>query len=256
MRPNPVKKKLADGGTAFGTMAWEFYTPGLAAICAAAGAEFLLLDMEHSGSGIDTMKQQLACCRGLDLVPFVRVPTTAYAHVAGLLDAGAMGIMVPMVDTAQQAADIVRFAHYPPHGRRGAGFGAAHDDYAGGSVLDKMTAARERTFVICQIETEHGLANVEAIAATDGVDCLWVGHFDLTNFLGIPGAFDDPRYDAAIARIVKAAEDHGKTAAFLATDAAWARRAHAQGFRCIAYGLDTVLLQAGIRSGLELLRSL
>ena len=91
MRPNPIKARLAQGGAAFGTMAFEFFTPSLPQIVAAAGAQFLLYDMEHSGIGVETMKAQFAACRGLDLVPLVRVPATEYHFVARMLDAGAMG---------------------------------------------------------------------------------------------------------------------------------------------------------------------
>ena len=94
-------------------MTFEFFTPGYPAICREAGAEFILYDMEHSGYGIDTIKQQLAYCRGLDLVPFVRVPSGDYHFIARALDIGAMGIMVPMVETAQQARDIVSWTRYP-----------------------------------------------------------------------------------------------------------------------------------------------
>jgi 2-keto-3-deoxy-L-rhamnonate aldolase RhmA len=108
MRPNPLKKRLLDGASAYGLFAFEFFTPGLAQIAKEAGAECVLFDMEHSGAGIDAIKQQLAYCRGLDIVPFVRVPTHQYHFVARALDAGALGIMVPMVETAQQAATSCR----------------------------------------------------------------------------------------------------------------------------------------------------
>lgn len=254
MRDNPVKEKVARGEPSFGTMAWEFFTPNLPQICVAAGADFVLLDMEHSGVSLETIKMQLAACRGLPIAPFVRVPTTAYQYVARVLDAGAMGVMVPMVETAEQARNIVKWSHYPPAGRRGAAFGAAHDDFLPGSVTDKIAKAHERTFIMCQIETEIGLENVEKIAAVEGVDCVWVGHFDLTNFLGIPAQFEHPKYLKALDRVVKAAVRHGKVAGFMAVDERWAADVYAQGFRIIAYSVDTVLLQAGIRSGLAALR--
>jgi 2-dehydro-3-deoxyglucarate aldolase/4-hydroxy-2-oxoheptanedioate aldolase len=254
MRDNPLKQKLANGQPVFGTMAWEFFTPGLPQICAAAGAEFVLLDMEHSGVGIETIKNQLALCRGLPIQPFVRVPTTAYQYVARVLDAGATGIMVPMVETAEQARDIVSWCRYPPAGRRGAAFGAAHDDFLAGPVTEKIAQAHARTFVICQIETEVGLRNVEKIARVDGVDCVWVGHFDLTNFLGIPAQFEHPAYVEGIARVVAAADKHGKVAGFMAIDRTWALDYLARGFRVIAYGLDTHLMQTGIRAGIDALR--
>jgi 2-dehydro-3-deoxyglucarate aldolase/4-hydroxy-2-oxoheptanedioate aldolase len=254
MRDNPLKQKLANGEPVFGTMAWEFFTPSLPQICSAAGAEFVLLDMEHSGVGMDTIKNQIALCRGLPIQPFVRVPTTAYQYVARVLDAGATGVMVPMVETAEQARTIVSWCRYPPLGRRGAAFGAAHDDFLAGPVTDKIAQAHARTFVICQIETEVGLRNVDRIAQVDGVDCVWVGHFDLTNFLGIPAQFDHPAYVKGIARVVAAAEKHGKVAGFMAIDRTWALDYLAKGFRVIAYGLDTALMQAGIRTGIEALR--
>jgi 2-keto-3-deoxy-L-rhamnonate aldolase RhmA len=255
VRSNPLKARLAAGGSSFGTMAFEFFTPGLARICQEAGAEFLLYDMEHSGAGIDVMKQQLACCRGLDITPLVRVPATDYHFIARLLDLGAMGIMVPMVESAEQARFIVNCTRYPPHGRRGAAFGvAAHDDYTGGDVATKIAAAHERTLVICLVETAKGHENVDAIAAEPGVDIVWLGHFDMTNSMGIPGAFDHPRFHKAVDDLVEACRRHGKTAGFMATDDAWASAYRARGFRIIAYGPDVMLLQNALAKGLAGLR--
>ena len=160
-----------------------------------------------------------------------------------------------MVGTPEEAAHIVACTRYPPQGRRGAAFGFAHDDYEGGDVEAKIAALHARTMVIPQIETREGLANVEAIAAVPGVDALWVGHFDLTNFMGIPGQFRHPDYLAAIDRIVAACEAHGKTAAFIATDDDWARDYAAKGFRLMAYGVDQLMLQRALGHGLEVLRA-
>jgi 2-dehydro-3-deoxyglucarate aldolase/4-hydroxy-2-oxoheptanedioate aldolase len=256
MRDNPVKHRLAQGGHSFGTMVFEFFTPGMAQIAAAAGAEFVLYDMEHSGAGIDTIKAQMAACRGLGAVPFVRVPTTQYHFIARCLDAGAMGIMVPMVDTVAQAREIVSFTRYPPHGIRGAGFGMAHDDYEGGPPPAKIAMANRRTLVMAQIETPRGAAAVDEIAAVDGIDVVWLGHFDLTNFMGIPGQFTHPDYLAAVDAIVAAARRHGKAAGFMATDETWARDYAAKGFRIMAYGLDSLLLQQSLARGLALLREI
>ena len=111
-----------------------------------------------------------------------------------------------------------------------------------------------RTLVIAQIETAEGLADVDAIAAVDGIDALWIGHFDLTNFLGIPGAFDHPKYLDAVARVVAACRAHRKTPAFLATDERWARDYAAKGFRMMAYGVDQLMLQDALKRGLDVLR--
>jgi len=156
--------------------------------------------------------------------------------------------MVPMVVCVEQARAIAEATHYPPKGRRGAAFGFAHDDYEPGDPAAKMRAADARNLVIAQIETERGLDAVEDIAAVDGIDCLWLGHFDLTNFLGIPGQFDNPRYISAVKRIVAAGRKHKKALGFMAADAAWAKQYKAYGFNVIATGTDHGILMAGVRN--------
>jgi 2-keto-3-deoxy-L-rhamnonate aldolase RhmA len=243
---NAVKQNLAAGKPALGSMVFEFFTPGIARICANAGAEFVMYCMEHTGAGFETLKPQFAMCRALGVVPLVRVPTTEYHFVARALDVGALGVMVPLVDTAEQAARIVSFTRYPPQGRRGAAFCFAHDDYQCGDVVEKMRAIHERTLVICMIETRAGLENVEAIAAVDGVDVIWLGHFDLTNFLGIPGQFSHPQYRDAVKRIAAAAKKHGKSAGYMAASAELGREYLGHGYRMIATGTDQALLQNAI----------
>lgn len=181
-------------------------------------------------------------CRGLPIEPMVRVPRGQYAYLARALDIGARGVMVPMVESAEQAREVVEACRYPPVGRRGAGFGFAQCDYLGGDVGKKLAVANERTTVIAQIETERGLAELDAIAATPGIDVLWLGHFDLTNFMGIPGRFDDPQFDAAMKSIARVARAHGKSAGFMATDKAWIDRARRCGYNMLAIGTDVGLL--------------
>ena len=132
-----------------------------------------------------------------------------------------------------------------------AAFGFAHDDYAPGDPKDKMREADRRNSVIAQIETERGLEAVEEIAAVDGIDCLWLGHFDMTNFLGIPGQFEHPDYLASVKRIVAAGRRHGKALGFMAADVAWARAYRKHGFNMIATGTDQGILMAGIRGVLQ-----
>ena len=254
MRDNPVKQAVAAGGKAFGAMVFEFFSPGLPQICKNAGAEYILYDMEHTGLEFETLKTQFALCRGLGIVPMVRVPRGEYQFIARALDIGALGIMVPMVGSAEEAAHIVSCTRYPPLGRRGAAFGFAHDDYQGGDVAAKIAAIHSRTMVIPQIETAEGLASVEAIAAVPGVDALWLGHFDTTNFMGIPAQWDHPRYKAAVEALVAACRRHGKAAGFMPTDDDWARRYRELGFRLMAYSADTLLLQSALASGLRNLR--
>lgn len=256
MRTNPIKKKLLAGEAVFGTFGWEFLVPGLPQIVRSAGAEFLLLDMEHAGTNYDQIKTQAALCRGIDLVPMARVPTNQYQYISRALDVGCMGIMAPMVNSADEAAFVVSCTRYPPHGRRGAAFGFANDDYEGGDVAEKIRIANDRTLVICLIETAEGIQNIDKIAAVPGVDVLWLGHFDLTNFLGIPAQFDHPKYVKAIEKLVTAAKKHKKILACMTANDAWSRDYWAKGFRLFAMGVDAHLLQGALRQGFGVLNDL
>lgn len=254
MRPNKVKRTLRDGGVALGTMVFEFSTPGIGRIVAAAGAEFVVYDMEHTGWSIETIRTLMATTRVADTVPMVRVPATQYHLLSRPLDVGAMGLMVPMVESAEQAALIVRSAKYPPAGRRGAAFGIAHDDYVGGDVVDKMASANDETLLLAQIETTTGLEQVDAIAAVEGIDVLWIGHFDLTASLGIPAEFEHPTYLEAVERVLAACRRHGKAAGIMAADVDGAARLLEQGFTILAYSGDLWLYQAALHQGLAALR--
>jgi 2-dehydro-3-deoxyglucarate aldolase/4-hydroxy-2-oxoheptanedioate aldolase len=254
MRPNPVKDKLARGDVALGTMVFEFASPGLPAILAGAGAEFALYDMEHSGFTFTEMKQQFAACRGIGLVPIVRPPEKSYAAVSRLLDIGAMGLMLQMVDSAEEAVSIVSWTRYPPDGVRGAMFGGAHDDYVGGALDEKMDAIKARTLVLPMIETRAGLDAVEEILAVPGVDGLHLGQFDLSLQLGLPGRFDHPEIQAAIDRIVAACRRHGKFAGCMAPNLEIATAWLARGFTMISYSFDIGLLADGLAGGLQRIR--
>jgi len=236
MRDNPVRAKLLAGGVAHGVMAFEFFTPGLAPVLAAAGAEFVLLDMEHSGVGIETIKAQIAHAHGAGIVPMVRVPGQAYHLVAPVLDAGALGIMAPMVETREQAAALVDACRYRPEGRRGLGFSVAHDRYVAGAAVPKMAAANQAVLTIALIESARGIDNAEAILATPGLDLAWLGHYDLSDSLGCVEAFADPRYCEAEARLLAAAKAAGKPLGWLVLTGADAQRAEQRGFRCLCIG--------------------
>src|SRR5215210_3617659 len=123
MRPNRVKRRLSEGGVSIGTFVLEFATTGMARIAAEAGAEFAVFDMEHTGWTMETVRMLLATARPTEMVPVVRVPATEYHFIARALDMGAMGVMVPMVESAEQARRIVASAKYPPEGRRDSAFG-------------------------------------------------------------------------------------------------------------------------------------
>lgn len=251
-----LRRRLYAGERVYGTMAFEFFTPGLIPLLQATGCEYVVLDMEHSGVGIETIKQQIACARGLDIAVWVRVPEIRYAAIAPILDAGADGIMAPMLETPEQARELVRAARYRPEGERGCAFGMAHDAYRAGDPLAVMRAANERITLIGLIETARAIENCAAIMATPGLDVGWLGHYDLTNDLGITGQFDHPQLVSAAEQLAGACRAAGKTAASLDGNLEFLRAQAARGYRLLGYAQDIAVMRAGYGEGLAALRAL
>ena len=254
MRQNPVRIALRNRQMAHGIMATEFLTPGLCQILANAGAEYVIFDMEHGGMGIDAIKAQCAFARNVGVVPLVRVTGHHYHLIAPILDAGAMGIMEPMVETRAQAEELAAWCRYRPEGRRGVGFGYAHDDYKGQDVIAGMKAENDRVMVIPLIETAKGIENVEAIMAVPGVDLGWFGHYDLSDSLGITAQFDHPMFQAALTRFLKACEVAGKPAGVLGAGMEMVRGWRTKGFRCLCYGSDVSVFQSALKGALDTLK--
>jgi 2-dehydro-3-deoxyglucarate aldolase/4-hydroxy-2-oxoheptanedioate aldolase len=245
-----TKRALADGEVVLGTFVFEFHTTGIGRLAASAGARFVIYDTEHTGWDWQTISMLVATTRPTGAEAFVRIPVAERSAVSRALDAGATGLMVPMVGSGAQAADIVRWAKYPPDGLRGAAFNIAHDDYVSPGPDRYMREANDTVLLMPQIETVDGLEAVEEIAAVDGIDVLWVGHFDLTNSMGIPGQFEHPEYLAALDRVVAAARRQGKVCGFMAGSPEEARMLLGKGFRILAYGGDLWLYRDMLKSGL------
>lgn len=254
MPAQSIRQRLQTGETVLGTMMFEFNTTGVARIAAAAGAEFAVFDMEHTGWSVETIRMLIATTPRPELVPIVRIPACEYHFVARVLDMGARGIMVPMVESVEQARRLVESAKYPPEGRRGAAFTIAHDGYRNDPIPEVMASANADGLLIAQIETAAGLDNVEQIAAVPGIDVLWIGLFDLTSSLGIPGQLQHPRTQAAIERVLAACQEHSKVPAVLVNSIPEGLAQIQAGFRMIAYGGDLWLYQAALRKGLTALR--
>ena len=199
-----LKALCRSRGRKYGHFVVEFATPGIGHILKGAGCDFVLFDTEHSGFGFETIKSAVRYFEAAQLPAIVRVPSKAYDQIARAADMGAEAVMVPMVDTAEEAAELASSLKYTPLGRRGVALGIAHDDYRAGPVTEKLAGVNERTCLFVQIETASGVEHVEKIAAVPGVDCLWVGHFDLSASLGIPGQFEHPEFLSAIDRVAAA----------------------------------------------------
>jgi 2-dehydro-3-deoxyglucarate aldolase/4-hydroxy-2-oxoheptanedioate aldolase len=133
--------------------------------------------------------------------------------------------------------------------------GMAQDDYERGEVVQEIEALNARTFIITQIESPAGLENLEAIASIDGIDCLWIGHNDLSIQMGIPGQFSSTRFQDAVKRVAEVADKYSKPCGVAAGNVAMAEDWMAKGYRAIAYGADHRLFAEGLKSGIDTVRT-
>ena len=226
----------------------EFATPGIGHILKAAGCEFVILDTEHSGFSYETVRSVAQYTRAADLPFIVRVPSQEYHHIARAADMGAGGIMLPMINSAEEAKSVVKCMKYPPQGGRGAIFQFAHDDYLPGTPKQKTRQANKDLVFVAQIETVEGVANADEIAAVDGVDVLWVGHFDLSNSLGIPGQFNHKKFTDATNAVLRACDKHGKCAGRLTPNVEESIALYKDGFDFISYSGDVWAYLQAIQS--------
>ncbi len=242
-------------GLKVGTYLGEFATSGIGQIMRSAGCEFVFVDMEHSGFSFETAKSVLRNLHDAGLATLLRPPSQENHHIARACDIGAQGVCPPMLSTVEQAQSIIDAINYPPVGTRGAAFAIAHDDYRPAAVTEAIAQADNKTSFIALIETAEGVKNSEAIAALPDCDCLWIGHFDLSNSLGIPGEFDNPEFLQAVARVMGAAKSAGKSVGRLVGSPEEAQRLHAEGCDFISYLGDIWLFHNALRDGLAAIRS-
>jgi 2-dehydro-3-deoxyglucarate aldolase/4-hydroxy-2-oxoheptanedioate aldolase len=240
------RKLLAAPSVPIGHLVFEFATPGVGYLLGNAGADFVLLDLEHSGFGFETAKIAVLSARAAGLPLALRVPSHDAKDLSRACDIGADAVMVPLVHSASEAMAVVDAVKYPPAGRRGVGQLQMHDRYRVGAFADKARAANEALGVIVQIESAEGANDADAIAAVAGVDCLWVGHMDLSCSLGTPGRFDTPAFADAVTRVIAACRRHGKRAGRLARNADEAGLLARAGFDCLALGTDTAIYMSAL----------
>lgn len=254
MKQAGLKPMMRTPDLKLGNFIVEFVSPGIGHILKAGGCDFAFFDMEHSGFSFETLKSAIRYFEAAGVAVIVRVPAQENDMLARACDMGAEGLMAPMISTAAQAQAMVDSVKYFPKGKRGVGLQMAHDNYRGAPVAEALANANNRTSVICLIETADGAANADAIAAIDGVDCLWVGHFDLSVSLGIPGDFSHPRFHEAMEKIIGAARSHGKSLGRLVANTEQAISFHKQGFDFICYSGDIWILRDGLSAATRTIR--
>ncbi len=251
---NHLKKRFIDRELTVGS--WiQIAETAVAEIMAKAGFDWLVVDMEHSAIGLEAAQSLIQVIDLSGVPPLVRISHNDPVLIKRVMDAGAHGIIVPNVNSPQEAKAAVEAAHYPPDGSRGVGLWRAQ-----GYGFDFETYQKwqqEEIVVLVQIEHREAVNNLEAILQTEGIDGFLIGPYDLSASLGIAGQFEHPDFRAALDTVHRISR---KLNALMGThvvmpDVSGARDKIAEGYRLIAFGIDTLFLGKACRDGIQGIRT-
>jgi len=243
---NKLKAKLAGGGLQFGVFL-DFASPMVAEIAAGAGFDWCLIDAEHGPSDVPLIQAQMMAMAASGTPVAVRVPVGQPWVLKQVLDLGAQTVLVPMVDSAGQAAELARAMRYPPAGNRGLAAGIVR---ASGydAIPDYMHTANDQICLMVQAESRAAVENTDAIAATEGVDCIFVGPSDLAADMGHPGNPGAPEVVEAIAHVIARTQAAGKAAGMFCLNPEQFAQYRDMGVAVMAVSSDVTTLASGLRA--------
>lgn len=247
---NPVRKSLAEGKPVFG-LTITVPSVEVAAQAAHLGFDFLWIEMEHSPTTLESLRNMVLATRGVKSLPFARVPVNELWMAKRVLDCGVLGVIFPFTSTPELARQAVAACKYPPHGGRGSGAGLA--TFCWPAPEGYYDFADRNVMVIANIEEAKAVENIEAIASTEGLDVLFVGTSDLAFSLGYRGRQDHPRVEEALQEILKAAQKDKKVVGVPVGHPDQVKKYLQQGIQFFQASTDLRLMAAGARQFLEAL---
>ena len=250
-----LRMNMLDGKPVVGS--WiNSASPIIAELMAACGFDFLTVDVEHSAVDLPQTQQLFQAIRSGNpaCASLVRLHGSDYALTKRYLDAGADGVIGPLINTAAQARELVSAAKYPPLGNRGVGF--CRDNQYGMNLQTKVITANDEKFVAVQIEHIDGVKNIDAILSVPGIDAVFIGPYDLSASMGITAQFDHPRMLEAKKQVLAACQRHNVIPGIhvVQPDVDEVVAKFAEGYKFLAYSLDITMLLNACRSGLAEIR--
>ncbi|MCM2563121.1 HpcH/HpaI aldolase/citrate lyase family protein [Lutimaribacter sp. EGI FJ00015] len=247
---NVFKQRLARGERVIGCWA-GFADPYATEVLGTAGFDWLVIDGEHAPNDLKSIMGQLMVLKGSDSAPVVRLPMGEAWAIKQVLDAGAQTLLIPLVESAEQARELVRAMRYPPAGIRGAGAALARASRFSG-IPDYVATADAQMCLLVQVETRAGLDALDEILSVDGVDGVFIGPADLAADMGFPGNSADPQVADAIRDALGRIAASDKAAGILAVDDATAQQYADWGAQFLAVGIDVVMLAQAARQTVKL----
>jgi len=251
---NMLKEKLMRGEKALGTF-FELGSATVAECLGLAGLDYMIIDTEHGPFNPDRALDFIRAAKLYNITPLARVQEISRSAMLKLLDVGAMGLVIPCISTVEEAETIVKYGKYMPMGERGvantAGSGFWYEDYAMQGMPHYFEVSNRETMLLPQCETLGCLENLEKILAIDGIDGIFVGPFDLSCALGIPGEFSNPLFQNALRRVQKACKDAGKPSFIFAANEEAAKAGFEMGYDSVTYGMDATMLVNSFKAAIE-----
>lgn len=254
MRTNEVKRALQDGEIKVGTWIHTLGSMQLPQILATTGFDYVHIDMEHSAFSLQTVAEMCQAALSAGLMPIVRPPAKDPHLISRPLDNGALGVLVPHVDTAEQAEAAVQAVKFPPRGLRGSQPPSFHTSFARVDAKDYMDQANRETLVMVQIESREAIQNLDEILAIDGVDGSTLGRGDLASELGISDR-DHPEVLAGLEAMIEACRRHGKIPGLMVQQTDDARQWIERGIRYVTYASEVLMIRNAGQAAIAEIRS-
>lgn len=244
-RTNPLKTRLKAGGRVFGS--WSMLSsPSVVNVMGCTGLDFVIIDLEHGPTSFETVEHQLYAVESTGCTPIIRLGEASDFTILRALEVGAQALLVSHVSTADEARRIVHATKYPPEGNRGLSPFTRTHDYSEQDIGAKLHAANEQMLVGVLVEGAEGVRNLDEIAAVAGLDVVYVGVYDVSMSIGVPGDLTHPDVVKVLNETVRVVEGHGKAAGSVARDHDYLRLLVASGFRFLSYRCDSAILRDGL----------
>ena len=244
MRKNLTKEKIKEGKDTYGVFV-SMWSPTIVEIIGHIGFDFVLLDAEHSPISAESCEQMVRAADCVNITPVIRVAMNIRQNILRYLDIGALGVMLPQINSKAEVENVIESVKYPPEGRRGLASVRAANYGITGSLGNYVKEANRETMVIVQVETMQAIDNLKEILAVPGTDVIFIGPSDISSAMGYPGQVNHPEVQKMIVYLVNEIRTAGKIAGTVAYDLDTLRRCKERGFKFITYNIAPMLVKSG-----------
>lgn len=250
-----MRQKIISGKPMIGTMISEVRTPAIIRMLEAGGMDFVIVDAEHGCYSYESIAALAAVAAGQRISCLVRIPEISRETVMKPIDAGSDGIVVPQVEYPEQVEEVIKYAKYMPMGHRGVALRRGHSGYYANPAAQYLEEANSKTVIVIQIESPTAVENIDKILSVKGIDIAFVGPYDLSVAMGIPGQLEHPDLQAAINKVIAACKKHNVVAGLMQFQLNEAKRWIKQGINFMVFSSDINMIVDQVAANVKALRA-